>query len=459
MAINLRFNVFKEAKLCSSECVEVLDDGTRSKLNAASVVSCVGCGKKCHLECHKVPNQLINAVKSVPMNNRVHAYFGEQSYMRLVCDNCANWLNCDVPKDSSPTFLTLFTKLAERLIKEKYVLKEKDITDQESTAASSSGRKRKKLSMDDSDETNLLGDLMKIMQSCVGKLDRIEQKCDVGSSNVESGFSAMKEAMKASNNDIGKSVQNICDTLLNVNDKLTNVDLKIDSKHDVIESGIQSGFNDLLNKTEKLLSPLTPRGKVRRNDLRTRALVNSAIMATTPRAKPNYTSYADILKKPGTSSDDVIFGAVVPRRLFDGQQGNRPAIGPNFRHKDAVHLRYVDPMVTPKKMICILRKNSRLNEELDIDINSVEITRLTKRTMTEEDIRSYKFGVSYRIGVKSDLYDILNDGSVFAPHWEMRRWIDKGRNRPNDVPANTMAHDRTNSVDFLVDDTNQMTAD
>lgn len=110
-------------------------------------------------------------------------------------------------------------------------------------------------------------------------------------------------------------------------------------------------------------------------------------------------------------------------------------------------------------MLNILNKNAQLSDALISDSNSVEITRLTKRNMSEEEIRSYKYGVSYRIGVREELFDILNDGSVFAPHWEIRKWFDKDNKRPANVDARTdtsIMRDVNRPNNFLSDENAQM---
>lgn len=79
MGINLNLKVLEGARLCSDECVEKHDNGDLEKLSTRSIVKCVGCGRKCHMECHKVPQTLSKGIKDIPVNNRVNAFFSECS--------------------------------------------------------------------------------------------------------------------------------------------------------------------------------------------------------------------------------------------------------------------------------------------------------------------------------------------------------------------------------------------
>lgn len=117
--IKLNMSVIPEAKICSNECHKH-DDGNLEQLGTESLVFCVGCGRKCHLECHKVPISLVNSVKSVPNNNRGFAYFGDMSYLRIVCDNCANMLMANVPGNTRPSFQVLFENLANKILRTQF---------------------------------------------------------------------------------------------------------------------------------------------------------------------------------------------------------------------------------------------------------------------------------------------------------------------------------------------------
>lgn len=45
--------------------------------------------------------------------------------------------------------------------------------------------------------------------------------------------------------------------------------------------------------------------------------------------------------------------------------------------------------------------------------------------MSDDDIKSIKFGVSYRIGSTNEIYDIIRNGSLFAQHRDVRDWIER----------------------------------
>lgn len=449
MALNLSLKILQDVKICGSECKEKLDNGEYVDLGSDSIVVCVGCGKKCHMECHKIPKSLVEAVKKVPKNNRVQAFFGDFSYLRVVCDNCANWLMAGLKKDEKPSFLTLFTKIAERIIKEKYILKSELVDESAPNAGSGlNARKRKKTSEDDTEGTDMMSEMMTMMRNCVDKLGKIDEKCDLNAKGNETGFSALNEAIVETQRSVNKGMIGICDKMIGMTEKMGEIGEKLESKSDVIENGIQSGFNNLFEKTEKLFSPFTPMIQSRmKNNLRKQATINAAAnQFNTPRTH----RFSSVVKlNNGTAADNVIFGAIVPRKLFASRAEPGGMNTQNsFQHDKAVYLRYVDPVITPRKMMLILRKNGAINTAISANENSVEITRLTKKALSEEDIRSYKFGVSYRIGATDELLDILTGGSVFATHWEIRPWVNKDRRRFN---STTNEENGLNQVDLDID--------
>lgn len=434
--MDLSLKVLDSAKICNGDCFEKLDDGSINKLLPASIVSCVGCGRKCHMECHRVPKSLSEAIKIVPKNNRVNAFFNECSYMRLVCDNCANWLMADVPSGSAPSFLAMFSRIADKIIKEKYVLK-KDTENMEvvSEPVAYSGlnvRKRKKISEDNIEETDLLTEMRKMMSSCFEKMENIDKKIEINAKTIDVGFSALKDVAIKNTDSMMRKFDTIGESVHTMNSRLSDIDGKIDSKHVDIENGLQEGFNNLISKTEILLSPMTPKSHLGRGDhLRKRAFMNSARNLS---RTPNMNTYSRVVMNsvviPGSSTNDDIFGAVVPRRLFNGDNvsnSNNDLRG--FRHEKAICLRYVDPLITPTKIMQILTKNSTINEALNNDNNCMEITRLTKKNLSNDEIKSLKYGVSYRIGANDPIFDVIMGGSLFAPHWAIAKWVDKDRKR------------------------------
>lgn len=83
---NLDLKIFEHANLCGDDCFEKRNDGTREKLEECSIVYCVGCGRKCHMECHRVPKSVSEGVKMVPKNNRVNALlFVYEDCVRKLC--------------------------------------------------------------------------------------------------------------------------------------------------------------------------------------------------------------------------------------------------------------------------------------------------------------------------------------------------------------------------------------
>lgn len=150
--------------------------------------------------------------------------------------------------------------------------------------------------------------------------------------------------------------------------------------------------------------------------MRKTAILNSvAAVSVTPRPSA---LVDDLVVTAGSSAEQGIFGQIVPRRLFGNETDTF------FSHEKAVVVSYVDPAITPKQMMNILKKNEIIGRSVCENEKAIEIKRLTKRHMSEADIRQLKFGVSYRIGSSSEICEILQSGSLFAPHWEVREWKD-----------------------------------
>lgn len=142
------------AKLCSKEC----------KVDVDCASFCVGCGRSCHLECHKVPDQMVAAVNAIPKNNRTHGYFGDLSYVKLVCDNCANLLN----SASRPNFLSLFNDLANNQGRKSEVMV---IADDSRSSQRTKKRKGDELDGVPADEKNLMTEMKRLIEKCMIKLN------------------------------------------------------------------------------------------------------------------------------------------------------------------------------------------------------------------------------------------------------------------------------------------------
>lgn len=471
MDINLNLKLLENARTCNNDCKEKLDDGSLHGLTNLSSFACVGCGRACHMECHKVPKSLYEAIKKIPMNNRVNSFFGEFSYMRLVCENCANWLMVDVKAGETPSFLLLFSKLVDKIVKEKYVLRndnEMMVDNSQPVKAGLNLRanaKRKKVSENDVEETGLLDEMKKMVASCLQRIENMDMKIDKNHKDIDSGISSINNTTIDNMRSFTASFAAVGTCFSELSGKISDVNNKIDSKHGEMENGLQEGFNNLLNKTEKLLSPMTPKrnGNGRNFSIRQQAIVNSARKFS---AAPRMSRYSDVLKNAttsqGSSSESDIFGTIIPRRLFNSSNDNGPKA---FKHKRAIHLRYVDPLITPSKILKIMTKNGEVDNAVKNDINCIEINRLTKKYLNDEEIRALKYGVSYRIGADDSIFDVVKNGSLFAPHWEIREWIDgdKSLNNNSNNSRNGQGNANTSllqySSDFLREDNKMIVID
>lgn len=466
--VNLNLKVFEHANLCGNDCEETMDDGKKRKLDEKSIVACIGCGRKCHMECHKVPRSLSEGVKKVPKNNRVNALFGDCSYMRLVCENCAIWLMLGVPPGATPSFTLMFSTMVKKLINDMYVLKSEASMEAEDTAENEgsqidgasgkstgaksiqNGRKRKKPSDDDSSSGDdcAMSEMYDMLMSITKKLDNMEKQGNDCTNKVLAKLTSINGEQTAGNGNIESKLSKIQDEVKVVNGNILKFGGSLDSSKIHLENGLQKGFNSLWDKTEKLLSPRSPSFVQRRVNpfsIRKAAIMNSTV-SDTPRPSTSLINVSNAVS--GSSSEQNIFGGVVPRRLFGNMSMNK------FEHERAVVVSYVDPTITMDKMMDILRKSDVIDRAVGTNDKAVEIIRLTKRHLSEDDVRRLKFGVSYRIGACEEICLILLSGALFAPHWEVREWVDKDKGdsggdnrstaqtrsdslRDNGVPGNT----------------------
>lgn len=196
-----------------------------------------------------------------------------------------------------------------------------------------------------------------------------------------------------------------------------------------IDDGLQKGFHKLVDLTEKLYSPATPRNgngyfmANGRSTMRKTAINNN-------RSKRDFTHgitpTGPILPtESGAATDEGLFGPAVPRKLnFNSSEPQIPNKMPRkeFRHCDAIYIRYVDPSITTDKMLAIMTKSEAIKNMLDRDPEAVEVTRLVKNRCTEEEIAKRRYGVSYRIGCSLEVLPLVNDKSIWASHWEIRLW-------------------------------------
>lgn len=394
-------DVLDKAKICSTNC----------NPDNPCAVYCVGCGRSCHLACHKVPDQMITSVSAIPKNNRVNGYFGECSYIRLVCDNCANLLISNVPKNGKPCFLSLFNELAK---KKNEVI---DITDTDTRQ--SQRNKRKKSDECDAELTD--------GNSEMTEMKRLLEKCIVKLNNVET---AATKTIANKLNEIENAQKSTLAKLQSNGHALEVINTKFDRNATSIDDGMQKGFNRLSELTEKLCTPLnTPHrfGSSRASSMRKYAMDNRArnnYLNGTPTSKPF--GGPNIPTESGTATgDEGLFGPAVPRKLnFNAGDNQRSGGGPRkeFRHENAIYIRFVDSSITPAKMTEIMMRNEKIKEAFDINPEVIEVTRLVKNRFTEAEIAQRRFGVSYRIGCSSELFKVVGEKEIWASHWEIRPW-------------------------------------
>lgn len=139
----------------------------------------------------------------------------------------------------------------------------------------------------------------------------------------------------------------------------------------------------------------------------------------------------------GTSIDNEIFGRSVPRRAnlpYNGFDGDRTRPAPQFKHSDAIFIRFVDPSITTERMREILIRNGTIKQRVEENEDNIEITRLVKKNVPEELLANRRNGISYRIGCLADIFPIIMEPSFWAPHWEIRQWDNQFQNSRNSFP-------------------------
>lgn len=415
-------------------------------MNKEVTVYCVGCGKECHMPCHNVPETMISAVKAVPKNNRAKAYFGEMSYIRIVCDNCANLLISNVPKNTRPSFLALFNGIANECAELNTNNMETDESSEKDNKQSQSVPRKKRKADDSVDNDSTIMDVKRLLEKCFVKINNVENKSNevhsIVSGNKEKlatlvkSESELKTSISKKFTSTEKIMKSLETSVESNGCKLDTISAKLDTNKVNIDDGMQKGFNKLFDMTEKMFSPATPksinRGGMygRGASIRRTAMGNSARnfdhdTPTTSKQGPN------IPTESGSATDDNLFGPAVPRKIDfnsgDNQNGNN---GPRqeFRHEDAVYIRYVDPSITPDKMLNIMMRNETIKANINEKPEMVEVTRLVKKRWTEDEIAKRRYGISYRIGGAPEIFELLKEKTLWANHWEIRLW-DKDFNK------------------------------
>lgn len=427
--------VLQGAKVCGAECVYKQNDGSIEALKSG-IVSCVGCGKPCHLQCLKVTGDLLETVKATPKNNRGNAYFGEASNVRIVCDNCLTWLSCEVPTDSKASFLLVFSRIAAKLISEKYVEKTRDTP---------GSRKRKLTENGDLVNVDSMAELKDMMGKFLHRLDDIDKKSDSSDKSIKAHIirlgtridDTVKSELESVKTSITSKYNDIGDKLKSHGDKIDNLSVKIDEKVGlditVVENGHMRGG---LNAPALVSTPSRP---INRSSLgsgstiRRRAMMNNARSLLlsdaneTPRTALSRNSGPSIPTQRGTAVNDDIFGPAIQRLTDHREAASNGSIATRsqFRQKSAVYVRYVSSSITTDKMRDILKRDARIARYMSENDASIEITRLVKKNVPEDNVVNRKNGVSYRIGCPDDVYPIMIDPSFWASHWEIRPWNDE----------------------------------
>lgn len=437
----LDLKILREAKLCSSDCKHVHEDGQVEKMVKESMVFCVGCGRGCHMPCHNVPDAIVNAVKTIPKNNRAKAYFGEMSYIRLVCDNCANLLITNASPDVRPSFLSMFNAIAKERVELNGTLNmETETIEKEANSDKSSqrGKKRKGDEMDDNDNT--LVDMKRLLDKCIIKINQLEKSTDNVNTIVSQNSEKLDKLSKSENelkstvskklNNVEKSMKTVELSLDANGQTLVAINEKMDKNVLSIDDGMQKGFNKLADLQEKLYSPATPMSNNRNGNFGFGSSIRRAAITNRARNYQNGTPTSAnfgpaIPTESGASNDESLFGPAVPRKInFNVGENQNNAYGTKkeFRYEDAIYIRYVDPSITPHKMNKIMMKNETIKKTIEQNPDAVEITRLVKKRWTEDEIKQRRFGISYRIGCSPDIFALIKDKQLWATHWEIRLW-------------------------------------
>lgn len=436
----LELPVLSGAKICGTECVYRQSDGSIEALKSG-LVSCVGCGRPCHMQCHKVTGELLENVRALPKNNRCSAYFGEANNVRIVCDNCLTWLNCEVPVDSRSSFLLVFSRMAAKLIAEQYAA---GIKGQETSVA----RKRRLTNGGETINVDMVTELKDLMEKCLNKMGDLEKSNETGiksmSTHLDSVAGRIDSTIRKESAVVVDCVKDKCGKLA---EKMTSSDGKMDIIVNKIDEkmGLDLTVIDGGQTSNGLSSPLlisTPNrrlngeqlGRTPGSTIRRRAMINNARSMLfsgnneTPRSALVRNNGPALPTTSGTAINDNIFGPTVLRfnRNRNGENGdNTLRTASQFKHKHAIYLRYVSSSVTADNMKEILKRDARIAQRMEQNDSNVEITRLVKKNVTEEMLSRRKYGISYRVGCCEDLYPVINDPGFWAAHWEIRPWNDE----------------------------------
>lgn len=444
------------AKICSTECVYRQNDGSIEALKSG-LVSCVGCGKPCHMQCHKVSGELLDAVRTVPKNNRCNAYFGEANNVRIVCDNCLTWLSCEVPTDVKSSFLLVFSRIAAKLISERYA-------DSAKSSETSITRKRRLVNGGETMNVDAVTELKDMIQKCLTKIEETGKKSEEGVKGITSQLGVMvnhiDSTVKKESDIIVDCVKLKCneiDIKMIANEvKMSSIATKLEEKIELDLTVVENVRSNGGLGSPSLVS--TPNRRINReidtgSTVRRRAMINNARSMLlsggneTPRTALVRNNGHVLPTISGTADNDNIFGPSVQRfnrgyNENDENGNNSQRTGSQFKKKQAIYLRYVSSSITIDNMKEILKRDARIGQSMEENESNVEITRLVKKDMTEEMLSRRKYGISYRIGCSDELYPIINDPSFWASHWEIRPWneerrvvgmgsIDEAKNHPN----------------------------
>lgn len=429
------------AKICGSDCVFRNSNGSIDALKAG-IVSCVGCGTACHMQCHKVTGDLFESVKALPKNNRATAHFGEASNVRLVCDNCLTWLNCEVPVDTKATFQLVFSRIAAKIISEKYV-------DTPKSRDTSNARKRRLADNGEAINVDAVFEMKDMISKCLNELDNLKKKSETDekalTDRLDKLSTCMVDSMANAMIPVKDCIISKCDELtdgLKTNCiKIDNLANKIDEKIGLELTMVENGnFNGVDRSPGTVSTPIrsvnaVPRSP--RSTIRRRAMMNNARTlllsghSETPRTTLFRNSGPTMPTQSGTAATDDVFGPVVHRgqdnrsAMINGNDDNTSRPRAQFKQKNAIYLRFVSSSITVNKMREILQRNGTIAQCLVESESNIEITRLIKKNVPEESFARRKHGVSYRIGCPENIYPIISDPGFWASHWEMRPWNDE----------------------------------
>lgn len=434
--------VLKGAKICGSECVYRHGDGSIDALKSG-IVSCVGCGRQCHMQCHKVTGDIFETVKATPKNNRCNVPFGEASNVRIVCDNCLSWLSCEVPTDTKASFMLVFSRIAAKLISEKYA-------DAPKNRETPNARKRRLTDSGEALNIDAATEIRDALAKCLNTIVEMEKKNDSSAMDITSRFDKLQahitNTVKTEIGTVKDCVQSKCDVFVDFGEKLKSNSDKIDNLACKIDEkiGLDATVIDAGNANASLYAyastPIRSSGRAPRSPgstIRRRAMINNArsLLVSgnneTPRTALFRNHSSPLPTQSGTSSIDDIFGPTVQRNSdvrgssANAAEGEVARAGSQFKQKRAIYVRYVSAAITPRKMKLILQRDARVAECIDQNEHNVEITRLVKKNVSEDIIARRRNGISYRIGCPDGIFPIISDPGFWASHWEIRPWNDE----------------------------------